>query len=189
MGEDLLYVERAKKGDKEAFSFLIDKYQKQIFHFVYQFFRDYQVSLEISQETFLRAFKFLHTYDAGKKFSTWLYSISKNLCIDEVKKNSRATMLPITELKGEDNSMTDEDSLLCIHDDPDKSMIHDETRSALLSAVESLPEKYRLVITLCYFEEMSYEEIAEIVEMPLSTVKVRIFRAKKKLLKLLEDKL
>jgi len=188
MGEDVLYVEAALKGDKEAFSFLIDKYQKQIFHFVYQFFRDYHLSLEITQEAFLRAFKFLHTYKPGKKFSTWLYSIAKNLCIDEMKRNSRATLLPIDDTKYR-NSPPDSYSRLYHHKDPDTAMIQSEKNNALLEAIGKLPEKYRVVITLCYFEEMTYEEISEIVEMPLSTVKVRIFRAKKKLLKLLEDKM
>jgi RNA polymerase sigma-70 factor (ECF subfamily) len=186
MGEDLLYVEEAKRGDKEAFSFLIDKYQKQIFHFVYQFFRDYHLSLELTQETFLRAFKFLHTYQSDKKFSTWLYSIAKNLCIDEMKRHSRATLVPMNDAK--DRGKVAEESPLFFHRDPDQKMIRAEEREALIEAINELPEKYRLVITLCYFEEMSYEEIAEVVEMPLSTVKVRIFRAKKRLLKLLEDK-
>ena len=186
MGEDLFYVEDARNGNKEAFSFLIDKYQRQIFHFIYQFFRDYQLSLEVTQETFLRAFKFLHTYQPDKKFSTWLYSIAKNLCIDEMKKNSRATIISINDMKSKDDS--DEESPLCFQKDPDTAMIQHEDNKALWGAIDKLPEKYKLVITLCYFEDMSYEEIAEVVEMPLSTVKVRIFRAKKRLLKLLEDK-
>jgi RNA polymerase sigma-70 factor (ECF subfamily) len=186
MGEDLLYIEEAKGGDKNAFSFLIDKYQKQIFHFIYQFFRDYQLSLEITQETFLRAFKFLHTYDSDKKFSTWLYSIAKNLCIDEMKRHSRAVTIPIAEVKNKEG--VTEGNPLYFQKDPDSAMIRHQEGDALLEAVNKLPEKYRMVITLCYFEEMTYEEIADVVDIPISTVKVRIFRAKKKLLKLLEDK-
>ena len=187
MDEDLIYVKETKSGSKEAFSFLINKYQKQIFNFAYQFFRDYQTSLEITQETFLRAFKFLDTYHLDKKFSTWLYSIAKNLCIDELKKYSKISTVPIGEASKKGN--VNERAPLYSHKDPDHDMIRSEEREALLEAIDKLPEKYKMVITMCYFDGMSYEEIADVIEMPLSTVKVRIFRAKKKLLEYLEGKL
>ncbi len=188
MDEDLQYVEEARSGDKEAFSFLIEKYQKQIFNFIYQFFRDYHQSLEVTQETFLRAFKFIHTFQSGRKFSTWLYSIAKNLCIDEIKKRSKVNTIPISEAQKRE-SPDDGTSMLYVHKDPDAEMIKSEDKRALLEAIDKLPVKYKMVITLCYFDGMSYEEISEVVEMPLSTVKVRIFRAKKKLLEYLDGKM
>ncbi len=187
MDEDIQYIEEVRAGKKEAFSFLIEKYQKQIFNFIYQFFRDYHLSLEITQETFLRAYKFLNTYQKEKKFSTWVYSIAKNLCIDELKRNSRLNTIPISDACKHESA--DEFSPLFSKATPDTELVLNEKKSLLLGAIEKLPPKYKVVIMLCYFEGLSYYEIAEVLEKPLSTVKVRIFRAKKKLLEHLKDKM
>jgi RNA polymerase sigma-70 factor (ECF subfamily) len=177
--EDAQVVRQVLRGKREMFGVLVERYQKPIFNFIYRFFGNYELAQELTQETFLRCYQFLKSYDQGRKFSTWLYTVARNICIDELKKRRSARevclddVLPAVDARhaagaGESNQQAD-----CIRREEDFK---------LLEALQELPPAARTVLLLHYFQGLSYQEIGEALSLPVSTVKIRIFRAKKALL-------
>lgn len=181
--EDVQIALKVKKGDHDAFTQLVERYQRRIFHFTYQFFRNEDLAAELTQETFLRVFRFIKRYDPKKKFSTWIYSIAKNICIDEQRKIKRGRAVSLETLPP--GTITGDTEALHLKD-PAYIAMRLEDKMLLEESVALLPEKYRAAIILCYFQELSYQEIADILGLSLNLVKVRIFRAKKKLLEILK---
>jgi len=177
--EDARIVKQVLRGRREMFGLLLERYQKPIFNFVYRFYGNYDLAQELTQETFLRAYQFLKSYDPKRKFSTWLYAVAKNLCIDELKKQRSAREVPLddaiatVERKGADGGP---------ERDQQGQAIRREEDFRLLAALQELPSPARTVLLLHYFQGLSYQEIGEALELPVSTVKIRIFRAKKALL-------
>ena len=174
----------AQKGDRDAYGELVVRFQTRMYSFCYQFFRNPDLAADLAQETFLRAYRYIKKYDPDKKFSTWIYSIAKNICIDEHRKMGRGRTISIDDLPPEIIKST-EDS---IHlRDPAQISMQLQDRMMLEEAIAKLPEKYRTAIILCYFQEMPYQEIADTLGLNLNLVKVRIFRAKKRLLEILSE--
>jgi len=183
--QDAALAVRAQKGDRDSFGHLVDRFQTRIYSFCYQFFRDRDVAAEMAQETFLRAYKYIKKYDPNKKFSTWIYSIAKNICIDEKRKMDRSRTVPIEDVNPASIQSSQQSQHL---KDPSQISLHLEDRMLLEAAIAKLPDKYRAAIILCYFQELPYQEIADILGLSLNLVKVRIFRAKKQLLEILKEK-
>ena len=179
--EDAQIVRQVLRGKREMFGLLLERYQKPIFNFVYRFYGNYDLAQELTQETFLRAYQFLKSYDPTRKFSTWLYTVAKNLCIDELKRRKSAHEVPLddalefVERKGADGEPERDQRSQCIRREED---------ARLLEAMRELPPPARAVLVLHYFQGLSYQEIGEALSLPVSTVKIRIFRAKKALLAL-----
>jgi RNA polymerase sigma-70 factor (ECF subfamily) len=177
--EDAQIVRQVLRGKREAFSLLVERYQKPIFNFVYRFYGNHDLAQELTQETFLRCYQFLKSYDPERKFSTWLYTVAKNLCIDELKKQRSAheipldDVLPAVDARDAEESHGRNQQLQCIRREEDFK---------LLEALQELPPASRTVLLLHYFQGLSYQEIGETLGLPVSTVKIRIFRAKKILL-------
>ena len=96
--EDAQLVRQVLRGKQEAFGLLVERYQKPIFNFIYRFYGNYELAQELTQETFLRCYQFLKSYDPERKFSTWLYTVAKNLCIDELKKQRSAREVPLEDV-------------------------------------------------------------------------------------------
>jgi len=177
--EDSQVVRQILRGKQEAFSLLVERYQKPIFNYIYRFYGNYELAQELTQETFLRCYQFLKSYDPERKFSTWLYTVAKNLCIDELKKQRSARevrlddVLPAVEAKDAESALERNQQMECIRT---------EENFKLLEALQELPAAARTVLLLHYFQGLSYQEIGETLGLPVSTVKIRIFRAKKILL-------
>ena len=177
--EDAQIVRQVLRGKRDMFGLLLERYQKPIFNFIYRFYGNYDLAQELTQETFLRCYQFLKSYDPGRKFSTWLYTVAKNLCIDELKKRKTARELPLddaidfVERRGADGGPE--------LDQQGQAIRHEEDVK-LLAALQELPSAARTVLLLHYFQGLSYQEIGETLSLPVSTVKIRIFRAKKALL-------
>ncbi len=167
---------KARGGDRKAFSALVEKYQNPIYGYALHFFRQPDVAEDIAQETFLRAYRFLGSYDASRKFATWLYSIARNLCIDYHRDRARRDSVPIDLVP--EVELTSQD----FGRDPLSSLQTKEDREKILDAIKRLPEKYKTPLILCYIEEMPYQEIGDILGISLNNTKIRIFRAKKMLL-------
>ncbi|GAB6064240.1 RNA polymerase sigma factor [Deferrisoma palaeochoriense] len=168
---------RALDGDREAFGALVEKYQGPIYRFALHFFQDPARAEDVAQDTFLRAYRFLHTYDPSRRFATWLFTIARNQCIDRHRDRVR---------RDEVDSESVNPLALLAHrpqEDPLEQLLRQENWSRLLAAVRELPEKYKTPLVLCYLEGMPYQEIADIVGISLNNVKIRIFRAKKMILK------
>ena len=185
MCDDLKVIERVINGDVDAFGILVKRYEKQIVNYIFRMIGDYQDALELSQEVFLKAYLGLKTYRSDYSFSTWLYRIAKNRTIDFIRKRKLDTVS--IEGKG------DEDSLKPQYEDtglkPDE--VFEKKRRAKLveKAVSKLPLEYREVIIMYHVDGLKYEEIAEILDLPIGTVKNRIFRARKLLKELLEGEI
>jgi RNA polymerase sigma-70 factor (ECF subfamily) len=177
--DDAQVVRQVLRGRREAFGVLLERYQRPIFNFVYRFYGNYDLAQELTQETFLRAYQFLKSYDPSRKFSTWLYTVAKNLCIDELKKRKAANEVSIedalhaVEAKGAEGAAEGDQRSQCIRREED---------FRLLEALQELQPAARTVLLLHYFQGLSYQEIGEALGLPLTTVKIRVFRAKKALL-------
>jgi RNA polymerase sigma-70 factor (ECF subfamily) len=177
--DDAQLADRARQGDREAFGALVEKFQRAIYSYALHFFRNPTRAEDLTQETFLRAFRFLHTYDPSRRFSTWLYAVARNLCIDGHREGVR-------------ENHADLDTLHPRHlvaspgaPNPLQQLEDREDRERLLRAVHQLPEKYRTPVILCYMQGLPYQEISDILGISLNNTKIRIFRAKKVIVKLL----
>ncbi len=185
MCDELKVIDRVLNGDVNAFGILVKRYEKQIINYIFRMIGNYQDSLELSQEVFLKAYLALKSYRSEYSFSTWLYKIAKNRTIDFIRKRKLNTVS--IEGQGEDNGLKPqyEDSGL----KPDEAFEKKRRARLVEKAVQSLPFEYREVIVMYHIDGLKYEEIADILDLPIGTVKNRIFRARKLLKEILEGEL
>ncbi len=185
--EDTQLIQLALAGEEQAFGKLRQKYQNAIYNLIARMIRDRQEVEDLTQEAFIKAFTSLETFNDEYAFSTWLYKIATNNCIDHIRRKKLQTFSidkPLASKDGEYSFELPDTSF-----EPDRDLI-DEQRTALLKkAIESLPPKYRRVIELRHVEEREYQDIAKILDLPLGTVKAHIFRARELLYKYLRDKM
>ena len=185
--EDISLINDAIAGKQEAFERLMNKYKQLIFNLIYRMIRNKEDVEDLTQEAFIKAFNSLDKFDRQFSFSTWLFKIATNNCIDYLRKKKLNTFSIDKELGSEDDDYQFE-----IPDNertPDKNLMEDERKKILEEAIESLPNKYKSVILLRHRDEQDYEEIAKKLKLPLGTVKAHIFRGRELLNKYLKDKL
>jgi RNA polymerase sigma-70 factor (ECF subfamily) len=180
--DDSTLARKAQRGDRQAFEGILSRYQRPVFSFIYNFFQDSALCEDLTQETFLRAFRFIRSFRTDEKLSTWLFSIAKNLCIDELRRMKKGKAVDLDEVNPE-LLQTDGDSW----GNPLGSFLQLEEGEILRRAVARLPEKYRACIVLFYFNELSYEEICSVLDLSLSNTKILLFRGKKMLVKLFQE--
>ncbi|HZL83754.1 MAG TPA: sigma-70 family RNA polymerase sigma factor [Candidatus Krumholzibacteria bacterium] len=174
--EDLLLVERCKGGDQIAYGQLVRKYQNSVYNLCRKMVRNPEEARDLAQEAFVKTFAALDRYDPVYAFSSWLFKITSNLCIDHIRKQ-RMRLLSIDDpLEGEEGVVFRE--LSDPQRQPDQVSEDSELREAIRAAVDRLPEHYRVILILRHQEQLSYEEIATSLGIPLGTVKARIHRAR-----------
>jgi len=183
--DDLIIIRSVLSGDNSQFALLWIKYNKQIFASVLKLVRSIDDADDIVQDTFLKAFKSLHSYNQTFPFPAWLYKIASNTCIDYFRRK-RIRPISIENINREGGDIYDiiPDKSIPI----DVNIINNETKEELLKAVEQLPLRYKQCIQLRHFEELSYEDISLKMNLPLGTVKITLFRARKMLLSMLSNK-
>jgi len=175
----------SQNGDRRAFAELVDLYKDKIYHLGFRMLGNTQEAEDVVQETFLRVYANLQAYDVTQKFSTWIFRIATNLCIDRLRKR-RATYSLDADMP--DSEGTDWYSMLPGNEEtPEKRLILSETQEQVRKAIEALPEKYKAVIVLRYLHDFSMKEIGEVLDMPISTVKTRVHRGREYLRKKLES--
>lgn len=170
-------IERCKQGDLSAFDDLVRRYERQVYNFAYRMTGNYDDANDIASEAFIKVFNSIHSFRGDANFSTWLFRIVTNLYLDERKKSKAHINVPLDEyIELEENSVARQ------IEDPSPGPLEqveaDERRLAIERAINSLPDYQRIMILLYHTQGQSYEEIAEIVGLPIGTVKSRLNRAR-----------
>jgi len=173
--EEEAIVNRVLNGDTEAFAELIDRYKVAVYNLCARMLHDPTEAEDAAQEVFVRAYTQLHSYQSGRRFSTWILSIASHYCIDLLRRRKPVVDLDtIAFWKQSDQP------------EPEERALTGETRDEVRNLLNALPEKYRGVTVLRYWQDLSYEEIAESTGLSVATVKTRLFRARELLAKELE---
>lgn len=184
--DDHSLLAATRTGDQLAFEELVRRYNTKIINYVYRLLNDYDLAVDLAQETFIRVYKSADRYQATFSFSTYIYKIAHNLAISELRQRNRRRLVPLPSFFSDKDSeeveieIADQRQMLA-----DDAMIANERQAAVAKAIASLPEKYRAALVLCDIEERSYEEISAVLDLPVGTVKSRINRARN----LLKEKL
>ncbi|HEX8563031.1 MAG TPA: sigma-70 family RNA polymerase sigma factor [Flavobacterium sp.] len=177
------YIELAKSGDQSAFTFLLNHYWNEVYGFMLKRTENETDAEDITIETFSKAFDKIKTYNSEFQFNTWIIAIAKNVHIDMLRKRKSAMSLDITD--EQDNLAY---NVADTSPSPEDKLITEQNLSSLLQCIKELKPHYQEVIQLRYFQELSYQEIANFLEEPLSNVKIKLLRAKKLLAEIIESK-
>jgi RNA polymerase sigma-70 factor (ECF subfamily) len=169
-------VERAQKGEREAFEILVERYKRKVYRIAYHFTRDREEARDISQEAFFRAFKHLRSFDLRSTFYTWFYRILVNLCIDR-RRRRRLFWASSNEHAGEGRNGIEVMETADLSSEPDQQAAARETSRLVAAALDSLPVKQRTVFVLRNHQGLSIREIAAIMRTAEGTVKVHLHRA------------
>jgi RNA polymerase sigma-70 factor, ECF subfamily len=177
------FIEKAKKGDQVSFTFLLNYYWNEVYGFMLKRTENETDAEDITIETFSKAFDKISSYNSEFQFNTWLIAIAKNVHIDLLRKKKSSHFVEITDHEDQqaynvaDTTPSAEDEL-----------ITEQNLSQLLQFIKQLKPNYQEVIQLRYFQELSYQEIAEQLEEPLNNVKIKLLRAKKLLAEIIQTK-
>jgi RNA polymerase sigma-70 factor (ECF subfamily) len=179
-------VRRCLAGDEKAYRELVEMYQGQVFSLALRMVRRREDAEDATQETFVRMFRALERYDTNRPFAAWLMTIASRLCIDQIR---RRRVNPVSLTQTEPGS--DEAYEMDVEDPgpgPDEITSHSEEERRGNELIQSLPPHYRVVVVLRHLQDLSYEEIAQALNLPLGTVKARIHRAREILKLRLEER-
>lgn len=168
--QELVWLERARRGDQAAFSHLVAVYQGPVYNLCYRMLGTAPEAEDAAQETFVRMYTKLHTYQPERKLSSWVLSIASHYCIDRLRRR-----------RGQWLSLDDEPiaTMLPSHDrGPEESALREESRDEVQRLVDTLPPAYRVPLVLRYWYDLSYTEIAEVMGLTVQAVKSRLHRAR-----------
>lgn len=171
---DVELITDALAGQSDGFEELVKRYQRPITSYVYRMLGDYEASLDVTQEVFIKVYNSLSRYSVEYKFSTWIYRIAHNAAVDHLRRNSVTPQS--LEAENEDGSF--QVQLESRGSSPEQDRERSEWRSEIEAVVRRLPAAYRDLILLRHSRDLSYDEIAEVTSLPLGTVKNRLFRAR-----------
>ena len=176
--DEQILINKIIEGDTKAFSTLVNRYKDLVFTLVIRMLKHREEAEEVSQDTFIKVFKSLGKFKGDSKFSTWIYKVTYNTCLDRIKKNKRQIKeiaideFSEHEIKTIDNALT--------------SLERKEQEEKIQECLQLLPSQDSFLLTLYYFEDLSLEEISKIVDIEPNTIKVKIFRSRKKLASILK---
>ena len=182
--QDELLIRRAQRGDADSFEQLLLEHQKNVYNLCYRMAGNPDDAMDLSQETFLRAWRCLDQYQFASAFSTWLYRLCSNICIDFLRRRRRQQTVPLTfeDADGEEQTYAVPDAQPL----PEEQVELKLTRETLAAAMAQLLPEHRAVLQLRVVNEMSYEQIADVLDIQIGTVKSRLSRARNQLKKILE---
>jgi RNA polymerase sigma factor (sigma-70 family) len=183
--EDIQLVAKARSGDERAYRTLLQKYERAVFSICLRMVRNRDEASDLSQESFIKVFNSLDRYNPEFAFSSWLFKITSNLCIDYLRKRRIATFAMDDPIDGDKGEI--QRQYVAPGPTPEETYIRGEKVRRLEEAIAALPEHYRIMLVLRHQEDLSYEEIADTLAIPLGTVKARIHRAREMLKGLLDD--
>ncbi|WML50254.1 RNA polymerase sigma factor SigW [Neobacillus sp. PS3-34] len=174
-------IKQVKKGDQNAFGEIVELFKDRVYHVCYRMLGNRHEAEDAAQEAFIRAYININSFNQDLKFSTWLFRIATNLCIDRIRKKKPDYYLD-AEVSGTEG-LTMYSQIASEAPLPEKELESLELQDTIQKEILNLPEKYRSVIVLKYIEERSLNEISEILDLPLGTVKTRIHRGREALRK------
>jgi len=172
-------IRQAQKGDHDAFASLVDEHQRYIYNLALRVLRDENEALDLTQETFVRAWASLRTFDAAQPFVPWVLRIARNHCIDVIRRRLPAARRVELDGGGEGEARIELPD--AARPGADEAMERAQMTRALDAAVQQLPERYREVVHLFHVEQLSYKEIAQAMEIPIGTVMTWLHRARAQL--------
>ncbi len=178
---DIYYINLIIEGNSNAFSVLVDRYKDLVFSLALKMVKNREEAEEIAQDTFVKVFKSLSKFKGNSKFSTWIYKVTYNTCLDRLKKNKREQHVVsidefnLNQIKSLDNALD--------------LMEAEERNKTIQDCINLLPSDDAFLLTLFYFDEQSLEEIAKVVDLTPNNVKVKLFRSRKKLATILKERL
>ena len=181
INNDIYYINLIIEGNTNAFNILVDRYKDLVFSLALKMVKNREEAEEVAQDTFIKVFKSLSKFKGDSKFSTWIYKVTYNTCLDRLKKQKREQQVVsidefnTNQIKSIDNAL-------------DK-MENEEREKAIQDCIQLLPADDAFLLTLFYFEEQSLEEIAKVIGLTANNVKVKLFRSRKKLTTILKEKL
>ena len=179
---DQQLIKLVLKGEKDAFSVLVMRYQKQIYSLTYRFTNNPEDARDLAQEIFIHLYRVLPKYDGKRNFFSWMYKVASNVCCNALRREKQQQTFPLDKVINFSPLTVPRD----IH--PEEYYERREMRELVRQAVAELPDKYRLPIILRYMEDLSYREIAEILDLPITTIETRLYRGKALLQKRLHAK-
>jgi RNA polymerase sigma factor (sigma-70 family) len=178
---DQHYINLILNGDASAFSILVDRYKDLVFSLTIKMLKNREEAEEVSQDTFIKVYKSLPKFKGDSKFSTWIYKIAYNSCLDRLKKNKKFyNNVPIDEFT-EHQVKTIDNAL--------ENLETKEREQAIQDCIALLPSEDGFLLTLYYFEEQSLDEISKVMDLTPNNVKVKLFRSRKKLATILKERL
>lgn len=172
---DEYYIERILNGDQSSYALLVERYKNMVFTIAIRMLKNHELAEEVSQDAFLKAYKSLKQFQKKSKFSTWLYRIVYNQCISELRKQKQ-NIISIDDESSSTSVLNIEDTL-----SKTEGLENEDRKYYIEKALSYLPEDDRMIITLFYQNEMTTEEIANIVNLSVSNVKVKLYRSRNKL--------
>lgn len=185
--EDFQLIDRAVGGDDNAYAKLLQRYKRPVYHMVLKMVRNIDDADDLTIEAFAKAFRGLHRFKKDYTFSTWLFRIATNNTIDYIRKKRLNTLSienTYTDDDGQSVSIDVEDG----NNNPQEETIRAQKAELLLQFVDKLPGKYQKLVRLRYYDELSYEEIAERIDAPLGTVKAQLHRARELMYEMVKNK-
>ncbi|WP_178987801.1 RNA polymerase sigma factor [Winogradskyella schleiferi] len=177
--DDHILINAIKNGDTNAYAQLVDLYKDLVYTLALRMLKHREEAEEVAQDAFVKVFKSLDNFKGDSKFSTWIYKVTYNTCLDRIKKNKKYL----------NNVAIDEFTFnkLDVIDNALENMIMNEKQALIRNCVAELPEETSALLTLFYFEDLSLDEISQITNIEANTLKVKLFRARKKLAVILEQ--
>lgn len=179
--DDQIIINQIIEGDSHAFTILVDRYKDLVFTLALRMLKNRDEADEVSQDTFIKVYKSLTKFKGDSKFSTWIYQVAYNTCLDRLKKNKRSQHVVAIDEFTEHHVKTIDNAL-------DK-MEQEERKKAIQSCLDLLPSDDSFLLTLYYFEEQSLEEISQVTGLTANNVKVKLFRSRKKLATIFMERL
>ena len=176
-------VLKFKNGDKSAFRELVEKYQGSVINTCFRFLRNKEEAEEVAQEVFLKVYLSARSYQPKAKFSTWLFKIVVNLCLNKLRDKKRSSLPKIEDSFYHNQIQMENDFPAPAESQPDKSYEREELKKIIKEAIDSLPENQRAAIILNKYEGFSYQDMAKILDCSVSAIEARLFRAKENLRK------
>jgi RNA polymerase sigma-70 factor (ECF subfamily) len=188
--DDLTLVKRVRNGDQRAFKLLVERYQRKVYAVALGMLKDKEEAMDVSQEAFVKVYKYLDHFKGDASFYTWLYRITSNICIDVIRKRagSGGEHAEFDETMPMDVSEANIGALGSrLGTNPQKSALRRELAEKIQEALAAVPEKHRAILLLREIEGMSYEDLSRTLDIPKGTVMSRLFHARAKVQKILSQ--